>query len=251
VRLPMAATMVVLLHSPLVGPLAWQPVADVLRGRGHQVAVPDFSAAFDNKPPFYEAFARAANDAIHASGAGQVLLVPHSGAGPLMPSVVAAATNRVEAIIFADAHLPHPGRSWFDRAPDDMAQQLRRLSAEGLLPPWNEWFPPGTLEAILPDAVSRSRFMAELPRLPLAFFQEPAPISDGWERFPCGYLRLSQMYDVRADQARELGWPVSRYEGHHLSMLTDPHDIAGHLEGAPIPPRSMNPGKTAALRPRN
>lgn len=226
----MAATTIVLLHSPLVGPLAWQPVADVLRRRGHQVVVPDLSAAFDSQPPFYEALAQTANDAIRASGAGPALLVPHSGAGPLVPSVVAAAGSRVGGIVFTDATVPHPGRAWCDRVPE-VALQLRQRSVGGLLPPWNEWFPPGTLEAILPDADTRSRFVAELPRLPLSFIQEPAPVIEGWERVPCGYLRLSEVYDAPADQARELGWPVTRYEGHHLSMLTDPRDIAAHLEG--------------------
>jgi hypothetical protein len=129
-----------------------------------------------------------------------------------------------------------------------MAQQLRQLSAEGLLPPWNEWFPPGTLEAILPDADTRSRFIAELPRLPLTFFQEPAPISDGWERVPFGYLRLSQMYDVPADQARELGWPVPRYEGHHLSMLTDPTTSPGTSKGS-NPASVDEPGQNRGAAP--
>lgn len=225
-----AAPAIVLLHSPLVGALAWQPVADTFRGRGYDVAVPSLSEAIASGPPYYPAMARAVDDAIRASGAGSVLLVPHSGAGPLVPSAVAATKSRIAGVLFVDATLPHPGRAWFDSVPAELAQQLRQLSTAGLLPPWNEWFPPGLLPAILPDPDVRSRFTDELPRLPLTFFHEVAPLVEDWQRVPCAYLRLSEVYDTAADQARQDGWPISRYEGHHLSILTDSHVIADHLE---------------------
>lgn len=213
-----------------MGPLAWRPVADELLGRGYDVVTPVLSGAFAEPPPYYEDLAGAVIDAIRPADPQRVLLVPHSGAGPLVPSTVAARSAQVAGVIFVDATLPHPGVSWFDSAPVELARQLRQLSTGGLLPPWNEWFPPGTLDAILPDPEIRSRFTAELPRVPLAYFQERAPVDERWRRLSCSYLRLSEMYEGAADRAGRDGWLVARYEGHHLSMLTDPEVIADQLE---------------------
>lgn len=86
----MGAPTIVLMHSLLVGPLAWCPVADELRGRGYDVVTPVLSGAFAEPPPYYEELAAAVIDAIRPADPARVLLVPHSGAGPLVPSTVAA-----------------------------------------------------------------------------------------------------------------------------------------------------------------
>src|SRR5205823_5194873 len=96
-----------------------------------------------------------------------VVLVAHSGAGALVPSVAVACDGVVEAAVFVDAILPHPGTSWFDNAPASLREHLRTLAADTWLPPWHQWFPPGTLDDLLPDPDLRSRFIAELPRLPV------------------------------------------------------------------------------------
>ena len=51
---------------------------------------------------------------------------------------------------------------------------------------------------------------------------------DGWDRRPCGYLRLSEVYDDPARLADERGWPVVREPSDHLGMVTHPERIA-HL----------------------
>ncbi|HEY1179013.1 MAG TPA: alpha/beta hydrolase, partial [Phytomonospora sp.] len=65
----------VLVHSPLVGPLSWVPVAEIL---GAGTVVPLLAGA--GGPPYYPAFARAIADAA-PDGA---ILVAHSGAGALL-----------------------------------------------------------------------------------------------------------------------------------------------------------------------
>src|SRR4051812_33319165 len=42
----------VLVHSPLVGPATWEPVAADLAGRGFQVSVPDLTGTVAAGPPF-------------------------------------------------------------------------------------------------------------------------------------------------------------------------------------------------------
>ncbi|SMD21061.1 hypothetical protein SAMN05661093_06714 [Kibdelosporangium aridum] len=144
-----------------------------------------------------------------------VIAVGHSGAGALLPAIADTA-------IFVDALLPHPGQSWFDIAPPPAQAQLRGLATEGELPPWHEWFAPEDLP--LPDGPLRTQFLAEIPRLPLAYFAEPAPVTPAIRQ--AAYIRLSEPYDTAADHAERLGWFVHRENAHHLAILTDPEQMA-------------------------
>lgn len=136
------------------------------------------------------------------------------------------------AAVFVDATLPHPGVSWFDDAPAALVERLRGLVVDGWLPPWHRWFPAGALPALLPDERTRADFVAEVPVLPLAFFDEPAPASRTWPLERCAYLRLSQGYEREAHEAQRRGWPTLREPAHHLAMLTQPRRIASLLDRA-------------------
>ncbi len=50
-----------------------------------------------------------------------VVLVGHSGAGPLLPGIATTLARRVRALIYVDSVLPYPGRSWLDAAPAALA----------------------------------------------------------------------------------------------------------------------------------
>ena len=96
--------------------------------------------------------------------------------------------------------------------------------------PWNEWFPAASIASHLPDDDLRARFIAELPRLPLAYFEEVAPRADGWDSMPCGYLQLSDAYAEAAREAASRGWPTVHVPSDHLAMVTRPEVIAAALE---------------------
>jgi hypothetical protein len=224
-----AAPVLVLIHSPLVGPLTWQPAAERLRARGLTVVVPSLAGAADSGPPYYPRLAARVAEAVRAARPeGSLVLVGHSGAGPLLPAVAAACGGEAGAAVFVDAGLPHPGASWLETAPSALGEHLRRLAAGGRLPPWNEWFPPEALTPLLPDPDQRARFVAELPRLPVGYLEEPAPPGAAPAR-RCAYLQLSAPYGPAADEAKRRGWPTLREEGDHLAPLTRPAWIAGRL----------------------
>jgi len=126
--------------------------------------------------------------------------------------------------VFVDAMLPQPSRSWFDTAPPGLEAQLRGLADHGLLPPWHEWFPPGSLEALVPDRVRRRRLVAEIPRLQVAYFDEPAPPAQFAKSVACAFLRLGPPFDAAADKAERLGWWVARRE---LGSPADAHRSGG------------------------
>jgi hypothetical protein len=114
--------------------------------------------------------------------------------------------------------------------PDELAGQLRGMAdAAGWLPAWPEWWEPGTLAALIPDAGARRRFAEGCPRLPLAMFEERYPKVPEWPSAPAAYLRLSEAYDDEAARARDLGWPVAELASHHLAPLTDPGLVTAAL----------------------
>ncbi|WP_073791089.1 hypothetical protein [Streptomyces sp. CB01580] len=73
-----------------------------------------------------------------------------------------------------------------------------------------EWFPPGAVEELLPNSHLRARFREELPRLPLAYFEEPAPEPPGPVSSHHAYLQLSDAYAAEAHRAERAGWQVAR-----------------------------------------
>ena len=227
---PQTGPLFVLIHSPLVGPLTWEPVAEELRRRGVAVVVPSLRDAAPG-PPYWAGHVAAVVAAIQAASdaATELVLVSHSGAGVLLPAVGAALTRPLDGYVFVDSDLPVAGRSRLDlfaMAYPDAAVEFRAAAdAAGLLPPWTE----ADLAEAIPDPDLRRRFVAELQPLPLAVYEEPIPVPPAWPDAPCSYIHFSPSYDAAVDQARARGWPVVELPGSHFRLLTDPVVVAETL----------------------
>jgi hypothetical protein len=220
------APRLLLVHSPLVGRESWERVAADLAGHGREVAVPDLTGTVAAGPPYCAPQA----GVIAREAAGQpVILIGHSGAGPLL-AVAGGLIDDVRGYVFVDAGLPTPGQAWMETVPPELAAQLREMAdAEGWLPPWSRWWGDEALAELLPDPDMRRRFAAGCPRLPLAMFEEVHPPVPRWPDAPGAYLRLSEAYEGEAARAGELGWPVAELISHHLAPLTDPGPVASSL----------------------
>ena len=220
----MSATLL-FVHSPVAGPSTWTYTADMLRQKGFSCAVPDLTGVATMAPPFYPKYAVAAAAAVNDTS-DTVVVVGHSAAGALLPAIAEAVGDRTRGAVFVDAMLPQPGRSWFDTAPPELTAQLRGLADRGLLPPWHEWFPPGSLVELVPDAAVRRQLIAEIPQLPIAYFDEPAPQARFADSVACAFVRLGSGFDRAADKADRLGWWVARRDWDHLRMLSAPEAVA-------------------------
>ena len=232
------AATTVLVHSPLTTSAVWGGLPDVLRGRGHDVAVVDVRD--DDSPPYAAGFvARAALQVRAAAADGPVLLVAHSGAGyllPLLGSARRAARARVVGYLFLDAGLP-PTRptsrldllraELSDAAADEFAGLL---AAGGSFPDWSD----DDLRELVPADEPRATLVGSLRPRGAGFFAEPVPVAPDWPDAPCGLLRLSGSYDGAARLAGLRGWPVllgpDDRPGGHFAMLVDPESVADDLE---------------------
>ncbi|MEU4803439.1 hypothetical protein [Actinosynnema sp. NPDC023587] len=217
----------VLVHSPYLGPASLRPLADELDALGRPVLLLDVRVTV-NAAPVHQRLIGGFADAVEDSLVeGELVLVGHSGAGPLLPAFADALETPVTGLVFLDADLPAPGRSWRDDAPDDRMAHLKSISRGGLMPRWDRWYAPEELSAMVPDVRLLEEIVGEEPEVPLAFLKEPRP-TVAWTG-PCGYLRLSDAYRRPFATARDLGWPVRELDSHHLAAASEPASVAGPL----------------------
>jgi hypothetical protein len=86
------------------------------------------------------------------------------------------------------------------------------------------------MEELIPDEYLRSVVVAEMPKLPLSYFEGVIPVPSGWARTECRYVLLSEAYREEAEEATSRGWQVCEHVGSHFDILTRPVEIADSLE---------------------
>ena len=210
-----------LVHSPLVGPSTWRPVAEVLGALGHQVSLPDLRAAAQSGSPHL--FISAAQAAVSDD---TDVIAGHSGAGFFLPSIAAVNANSTQ-LVFVDAGIPPaegsttPGGEFLD--------QLSALSVDRMLPRWSMWWADGAMERLVPDPHVRAEIEAELIEVPLAFYEDHVGLPAGWRDRRAGYLLLSEAYRSDMATAHLLSWPTWELLGGHLDLVNHPGAIARNI----------------------
>jgi hypothetical protein len=216
----------VLLHSPLVGGLTWTLVANQLRQLGQSVMVPILSDSAASKEPFWKQHAESVAQAlIHMPRNQRLVLVAHSGAGPLLPAIRQCIANPIHAYVFVDAGIPRDGATRLElmKSEDpEWANQFEvKLRRGAKFPTWSS----EDLREIVPDENLRKQLVAEVHPRGLDFFSEPIPVFDGWPDAPCVYIQFSAPYESPAARARQSGWATYELRTGHFHMLVDPEAI--------------------------
>lgn len=196
-----------LVPSPLLGPATWQPTSRWLEEAGHDCLVLDVDRAASQAP------------------AGSIL-VPHSNAGYHAPRL--AAARNAAATVYVDAALAPLDLPATTLAPPEFLSFLEGLAdADGLLPPWTEWWPD--LDGVFPSRESRARVEAEQPRLPLSYFTQRVAVPPHWSARPNAYLAFGATYADEIALSESLGWPTRVLDGAHLHQLHDPAGVGAAL----------------------
>lgn len=83
---------------------------------------------------------------------------------------------------------------------------------------------------LVPDERHRAELVADIPRIPFAFFERPVTLPADWSTATNGaYVLLSEVYRPDATEAATRGWPVIDLPGTHLAIATHPTRIAAAL----------------------
>lgn len=233
-----------LIHSPLTGPEVWQPLAaqlraDQLRAGGMSVTVPDLVDDAGTGLPLWQQHVTAAATAIAGAPASDkgrtaappLILVAHSGAGPLLGPLGAALSHPPSAYLFVDAGLPprQPlSRLAAIRAEGGVwAEEFEAfLAAGGRFPSWTT----ADLADTLPKVEQRRSLIDALRSRGRAYFDEVLPGTPDVAALPGAYLQLTPAYAVYAEQASRWGWPVRYSDGGHFAMMASPATISGDLQ---------------------
>jgi hypothetical protein len=218
-----------LVHSLLLGPRSWAPVAARLTALGAVTVVPSLLDVADADPPFWPRVAATVNDAVGGLPPGRpVVLVAHSNAGLLVPVIAQAVRRPVAGCVFVDASLPSRDGPTPAASPERL-DHLRSMASEGRLPRWTAWWDEDDVALLFPDPQTGSAVSAEQPRLPLSYYEQQIPVPAGWDDRPCGYLLFGPPYDRMAREARDRGWDVEQVPGRHLHHLVDPDTVTARI----------------------
>lgn len=199
----------VLAHSPHGGSYTWEPVAELLRSRGHQATIP----AYPDHPsaPFWSQHLGAVVRSIRDE---RTVVVAHSGAGPLLAP---AHALRPFQAVYVDAGFRKDAR------PTAEMSLVERGSGFTMA-----WANMEDLAELLPDPETRRRLLASLTPLPREHFAEGIPYHEPPEG--SAYVLLSPPYAEPAAEARAKGWPVRELAGdNHYLMLAEPALVADTL----------------------
>lgn len=204
-------------------------VAGELRRAGHDVRTPSFASLGDGPGPYWP---RCVSTAVAAcDGADEVVIIGHSGAGPLLPAI-GVAQGRVKQYVFVDATLPIDGYTRagsFTRA-ERGSPSWADAALKGEAPnPWRDarlWRRAGVT-----DAVRAAALAAESPAIPLAMNDEPVTVPAAWPDAPVAYLAFTPnpFYEPAVAEARRRSWAVREIAGAHFHMLIDPAAVAREL----------------------
>ena len=214
---------VLMIHSPLVGPLTLGPLGAELCELGFEVVLPDLREGLMGPRPQW----RAILDLAIAAAESVDVIVAHSGAGVLMPLL--AEQLSPDVVAFVDAVVPGDALTY--QASEPFLEFVDSLSHDGpLLPPWHEWWGDDAMARLIPDGDLRRRIAADTPRMPRSFYDDPVPLPTGWmTRHGCCFLQLSPAYDDDRVRAETYEWPTARMTGQHLDVAVKPVAVGERL----------------------
>lgn len=219
-------TDIVLLHSPLVGPHSLEPLRDALAGAGDRCFLPSPPDRQSREPAWREwpAILLEQLPALESP-----IVIGHSMAGLLAARLAAEFDGA--AMICLDANMP-PAEGPTPPIDPGFRGFMETLPAtDGVLPPWHRWWPNDVFEGVPVDPELRERIEAEIPALPLSWFDDAFDMPD-WSAADRAFIRLGAWFDEEANRAEAAGWPVVRIEGTHLHPSSRPKETAATIRQA-------------------
>lgn len=236
---PPTRPVIVLVHSPVIGPASWGAVPDVFASVGTDVVVPNVVPMSNegSVTPFIGAASLAISQALPET-ATSVLLVGQHEAGPLLPHLGAAqraAGRSVAGYVMLNALLPKPygargANSMLDliEAGDSgRADALRGLLLEGVrFPNWSA----ADLASHIPNEALREGVVADTHPRDFAWYAAPIPLVGEWPDAPVTYIHAAPECEWEARQATLRGWHIIRCDGGTFAALNEPAQVVAAID---------------------
>lgn len=223
----------VLIHGAATDAWYWNPLADRLRARGHNVVAPDLPC--DDESAGLPTYADAAVDAVgELASDTQLVVVAHSFGGFTAPLL--CARIRVDLLVLLHAQIPSPGETpsqWWTASGYDLARQTQdEADARAGLPPADDdliaFALHDTPRHLAEEMLTHQKNQAGKP------FDEPWPLP-AWPDVPTRVLLASADRFFPADflhrhAAERLALHADVMPGDHHPMLGHPDEVAERLE---------------------
>lgn len=225
-----ASTPIVLVGGSGLGPWAWGRVAPILNDHGFLSVTPQLrTTGGDSTPARTVGLADWVEDVRTAlTGLADATLVAHSFAGYVAAAVLEQQPHGIRQLVFIDAALPQPNRSWFDVMGPDVAAFMTSLAHDGAIP----WFSRRQLDQLHPrHGITDADFewmQQLLTAQPIGTYTRPA-IREPLNTTNAGaaYVRCLRTSPRVADvSAEQLGWDYRTLDAGHWPMITNPAETA-------------------------
>jgi pimeloyl-ACP methyl ester carboxylesterase len=217
---------IVLLGGSGLGPWAWERVTPHL---------PDDTRTPDLAGATLDDWVDQAVDA----DLTDVTLVAHSFAGYVAAGALARYPDRIQTVVFLDAALPQPGRSWFEVMGPQVENFMRSIAVDGAIP----WFTHQQLDQLYPGhGISTADFAWMQPRLrpqPIETYAQPAIIRT-IPKEKTAYVRCRRTTppaapDIDPDRTLDAGhWPMITRPIETAKVITE---LSGTHTTSPARPR--------------
>jgi pimeloyl-ACP methyl ester carboxylesterase len=232
-------TTFVLLHGGGMGGWSWKFVRPLLRDAGHEVFAPTFTGFGErihliSRDITHDVHVQDVVNLLHYEDVRDAVIVAHSYSGTVAPGVVAAAGDRIRALVYVDAIVAHAGETVvaaMNYMPPDQAAGLDATLARGEGPIGSGVAEMQRAEAKnhphLMDPAREAWLLDHLSDMPLRCTVSPIAVGAEFIRKPVHYIaaRHTIMTPMHA-RARALGWTMHDHPGDHAMLVGDPDGVA-------------------------
>ena len=229
-----------LVHGGFGGSWCWREVAAELSNRGHLAAAPTLTdlarkTREDSRTGLSDLITSVVWD-IADRGMNDLIVVGHSGGGPVIQGVAEAIPERIRMLIFMSGSVLHDGESILDLQDEKKRLHLEReanaSSSKEIRISDEAWINHLCADMSREQA---SSFLPELAPCPLGWISEAARLpGNAWRKLPAGYIFLEcensseqSLYERMA--ARLVDPIIAHCPGAHQAMLSQPSAVAATL----------------------
>ncbi|MFI7609725.1 alpha/beta fold hydrolase [Nonomuraea terrae] len=230
----------VLVHGGWQGGWCWDAVAARLRAEGHEVFAPTLRGLAEGEVDRAGVDLTAAGEglvaAIEERDLTDLVLVGHSGGGPVIQYAADRLADRTRRVVFVSAWVLHDGEAIHDVLPRPLVEGDRAAAAQR--PDRTILMDPGVWKAHFMNGATDEQVAAVADRLvpqPLGWLTEPISLPRFWTAEPpSSYVFLRDDRGVPMELYREMAGRLTNprvveCDGPHEAMLTHPEALADAL----------------------